>query len=186
MRRISVVVVVLMLVAVVVAAWWIPGRAAGAPVALFPVVLKGTSFQPQVRIVPGKCLGCGKVTDKAITAVLQGTLDDFAKPYLPLDPSGHVYLYFDSLDNWHLATNPNGTGVQVPLSGAVANDGTFWMMGDYNFGTAGSIFVVGKVAFTKKEPDPFQPKSVKGNFYFFSSMIDTGLNLKFKTGKPLG
>ncbi len=184
MRRIPVVLFALSVVALTT--WQLGGRASGVgPVTIFPLSLSGKSYQPQVRIVPGKCLGCGKVTDKAITAVLQGTLDDFAKDFLPLDPSGHVYLYYDSLDNWRLATNTNGTGT-VPLSGGVANDGTFWMMGDYNFGTAGTIFAVGKVSFTKKDPDPFQAKSIKGNMYFFSSVIDTGLVMKFKTGKPVG
>ena len=101
-----------------------------------------------------------------------------------LDPSGKVFLYYDSLTSWRLATNTAGQST-VPLTGAVANDGTYWMMGSYNMGTAGSIFAVGKVTFDKKAPDPFQAKSVKGMFYFFSNLIDTGLVLKFKTGKPV-
>jgi hypothetical protein len=182
MRRISIVLFALVVAAVTT--WQLRGHAEGVGTTIFPLSLSGKSYQPQVRIVPGKCLGCGKVTDKAVTAVLQGTLDDFAKDFLPLDPSGHVFLYYDGLDNWRLATNTNGSGT-VPLAGAVANDGTFWMMGGYNFGTAGTIFAVGKVSFTKKEPDPFEAKSIKGTMYFFSSVIDTGLVMKFKTGKPV-
>jgi len=158
-----------------------PRQAEGLGTTLFPLSVKGTSFQPGVYGLPGKSLGSGKVNDKAIQGVLQGTLDDFSKDYLPLDPSGKFFLYFDGLTHWRVGSNTAGAGL-VPLSGRVGNDGTFWMMGDYNFGTAGSIFVVGKVKFQKGS---FNPKSVSGTLYFFSEIIDTGLNLKFKTGKPL-
>lgn len=179
MRKLAVV-VALVLVAVL-ASGRQPRQAEGVGTTLFPLAVKGTSFQPAVYGVPGKSLGSGKVNDKAIQGVLQGTLDDFSKNYLPLDPSGKFFLYFDGLTRWRVGSNTAGSNL-VPLSGRVGNDGTFWMMGDYNFGTAGTIFVVGKVKFQK---GTFDPKSVSGTLYFFSELIDTGLNLKFKTGKPL-
>lgn len=178
------VLVVVALVAVAVAGFRETRPAQGITLALFPLSISGTSWQPAVYGQSGKPLGNGKVNDKAIRGVLQGTLDDFAKDYLPLDPSGTVYLYYDGLTSWRIGTNTSGSSL-VPLSGRVANDGTFWMMGDYNFGTAGTIFAVGKVSFTKKDPDPFQAKSIKGTMYFFSSLIDTGLVMKFKTGNPV-
>ncbi|HZR80767.1 MAG TPA: hypothetical protein VFD92_06700 [Candidatus Binatia bacterium] len=173
--------VILAAAAVLVATWQHPGPAQGVGGTIFPLSISGTSWQPQVYGLPGKPLGNGKVNDKAIKGVLQGTLDDFAKDYLPLDPSGQVFLYFDGLTGWRIGTNSSGSNL-VPLSGRVANDGTFWMMGDYNFGTMGTIFVSGKVKFLK---GTFDPKSVSGTFYFFSETINTGLILKFKTKKPL-
>ena len=153
----------------------------GVVTTVFPVSFAGKSWQPAVYGDPGKCLGCGKITNKALSAVLRGELDDFSKDFLPLDPGGTVYLYFDSLTNWRVGTNANGTGL-VPLQGRVANDGQFWMLGTWNFGTNGSVFVVGKAKFNTGN---FIPKSVKGTVYFFSETIDTGLVLKAKTGKPL-
>jgi len=148
---------------------------------ILPVSFSGESWQPAVYGLPGKKLGNGKITNKGLTAVLKGELDDFAKDFLPLDPGGTVYLYYDSLTSWRVATNPNGQNT-VPLTGRVANDGTFWMMGTWNFGTMGSVFAVGKVKFEK---GTFNAKSVTGNVYFFSEVIDTGLILKAKTGKPV-
>jgi hypothetical protein len=182
MRKIGIASLVVVLVAL--GSWGQPRRAESITTSIFPLSISGKSWQPGVVAPPGRCAGCGKIKDKAVTAVLQGTLDDFAKDYLPLDPSGKVFLYYDSRTDWRVATNVNGQDT-VPLSGHVANDGTFWMMGDYNMGTMGSMFAVGKVKFDKRAADPFQAKSVKGTFYFFSELIDTGLVLKFKTGKPV-
>jgi hypothetical protein len=183
MRKLSV--IILIVLVALVASGQNPRPAGGViPTVILPLTINGKSWQPAVYGKPGLCLGCGKVKDKAVTEVLQGTLDDFSKDFLPLDPGGKFYLYYDGLTSWRVATNQAGQNA-VTLAGRVANDGTFWMMGPYNMGTMGTVFVVGKVKFDSKAADPFTAKSVAGTLYFFSETIDTGLVLKFKTGKPL-
>lgn len=179
--------IVLVLVALVLVFGWLSRRPepARSSTVAFPLKLNGTSWQPQVLGVPGKKLGTGKVKDKNITAVLQGTLPDFAADFLDLDPSGKFFLFFDNLSSWRVATNDAGSNATT-LQGAVSNDGVFWMFGSYDLpmmpGAMGKIFVTGKVKFQKGS---FAPAKVSGTFYFLSDPIDTGLILKFKTDKPL-
>lgn len=160
-----------------------PARAVPGAV-VFPLKLSGESWQPQVVGVPGKKLGNGKVKDKAITAVLQGILPDFAADYLDLDPSGRFFLHYDGRTSWRVATNANGDNATT-LQGQVSNDGVAWLFGTYALplvmGT-GDVFVTAKVKFVT---GTFTPKSIKGTLFFSSAAINTGLILKFKTDKPL-
>ncbi len=182
MRKVS-----LVLVALLIAFAWLsrhPEPARGVTV-VFPLKINGTSWQPQILTVPGQKIGIGKVKDKNVTAVLQGSLPDFAADFLDLDPSGKFFLLFDSLTSWRVATNDAGTNATT-LQGRVSNDGVFWMFGSYDLpmmpGAMGKIFVTGKVKFQKGS---YAPAKVSGIFYFLSDPIDTGLILKFKTDKPL-
>jgi len=174
------------LVVLGVVAWVTPLGASGdgETTHVFRLGINGRSWQTNVIINPGVKPPIGKVNNKTIGATLDGTLPDFAADYLPLDEGGSVYLLFDGLDSWRIATNTQGRNATT-LQGRVANDGTFWMTGDYGFFGLmdATIFVQGKVKFAKGTHDP---KAVAGTFHFISGDIGTGLVLKFKTvGQPL-
>ena len=183
---------VLALLVVVVAlfawSWRGPKPARSAVVSqIFPLKVDGKSWQPQIVTIPGKAIGTGPVKDKKTAEILQGILPDFATDFLDLDPSGKFYLYYDSQTQWRAATNPNGENTTT-LHGQISNDGVVWMFGEYQLpmgaGTA-QIFVTGKVKYEKAGVGIYIPKSVKGQLFFSSVEIDTGMNLKFKTLAPL-
>jgi hypothetical protein len=123
--------------------------------------------------------------------VLKEELPDFATDFLDLDPGGKFYLYYDDqgspvdTDTWRIGTNDSGGAVLTLLEGEIANDGQFWMKGDYNLPMIGpelSCFATGKVKFKK---DTFTPTSISGKLYMVSEAITTGANLSFNTkGKP--
>jgi hypothetical protein len=178
-------VTVLFFLTAIVAAKWLqsPGVVAGTTF-VFPLSIKGKSWQTDVILNPGVKPPIGKVNDKAIAGVLQETLPDFAAQFLDLDPDGRFFLLYDGKESWRVATNTGGT-LATTLTGKVANDGTFWMSGTYSApmgGAMGSFFATGKVKFVK---GTFDPKKVSGALYFVSDAMSTGLTLKFKTvGAP--
>lgn len=148
---------------------------------VFTLSIKGKSWNTGVILNPGVKPPIGKIDDGRIASVLQGTLPDFAAQFLTLDAGGRIYLYYQDRETWHLATNPNGTGLTT-LTGQVANDGVFWMSGPYvhpMMGTLGQIFLTGKVKF---ERGSFTPSSIKGEASFVGgSPVSTGITAKFKT-----
>lgn len=187
MRKLLAVLVVL--VALFAWSWHGPRPAKSAVVSqIFPLKVDGKSWQPQIVGIPGKAIGTGPVKDKKTAEILQGILPDFATDLLDLDPGGKFYLYYDSQTQWRAATNPNGENTTT-LTGQISNDGQVWMSGTYQLpmamGTA-DIFVTGKVKYEKAGIGIYIPKSVKGQVFFSSVDINTGMNLKFKSQPPLG
>jgi len=161
-----------------------PARGAPAALSIFPLKLGGKTWATGIVEVPGKKVGVGKAKDKNITAVLTAVLPDFAADFLQLDPSGRFFLHYDGKTSWRVATNAAGDN-PTTLTGQVANDGTFWMFGEYDIpmhAENGHAFVTGKVKF---ERGTFNPKKVSGVVYFHGEPITSGLILKFKTLKAL-
>jgi len=163
-----------------------PDPARGGPSAtfVFPLKLSGKTWDTTQVGKPGKKLGVGKVKDKTVAAVLRSEIVNAATDYLHLDASGQFFLYYDSKSSWRVATNQFGTNVTM-LEGKVANDGTFWMFGEYDIppdDETGEVFATGRVKF---ERGIFNPKSIKGVAYFFSEDIQIGLIVKFKTRKAV-
>jgi hypothetical protein len=182
--------IAVLVVIVGVFAWsWLGPKPAKSAVqaTVFPLKVDGKSWQPAIVGIPGKAIGTGPVKDKKTAEILQGILPDFATAYLDLDPSGKFYLFYDSQTSWRAATNPNGDDATT-LTGQISNDGQVWMFGTYQLpmgaGTA-DIFVTGKVKYEKAGVGIYIPKSVKGQVFFSSAAINTGMNLKFKTLPPL-
>ncbi len=153
---------------------------------VFPLSVKGKTNQTDVDLPPGSKDVQGKVNDKILTAVLQGTLPDFAAQYLQLDPGGKFYLLYDGRDSWRVATNPGGSGVVTTLHGQTSAQGSFWMAGQVSFPMMGPIadgFAVGKLKFAK---GTFNPTKISGVVHFVSKDIGECFTLKFKSvGGPL-
>jgi hypothetical protein len=172
---------------IAVTAWlWYPQPVqSGAGTLVFQLSLKGKTNQTDIAFPPGSKDIVGKVNDKILAAVLQGTLPDFAAQFLHLDGSGKFYLLYDGRDSWRIATNPAGTGATV-LNGQTSVQGLFWMAGKVTFpipGPDADAFAVGKLKFAK---GTFNPTKIGGLVHFVSKDIGECFTLKFKTvGPPL-
>jgi len=152
------------------------------PAHVFELTMKGKSWDTGVILNPGVKPPIGEVTTAKIRDVLKGVLPDYAEDFLDLDAGGKFYLFYDSKSQWRVATNPEGDDATI-LRGQVANDGTFWMAGNYSLFMANAdVFVQGKVTFKN---NTFEPKKVKGKFFLVSEDITTGLTLNIETGAKL-
>lgn len=88
-----------------------------------------------------------------------GGCTDQTVPENDADPG--VYLFFDSVSEWRIATNPAGTDA-LELSGLVDGKGGFHMAGTYAFPdafTVTSVYLTGKVTFEK---GTLVPKKISG------------------------
>ncbi len=150
---------------------------------VFELSMSGKSWDTGVILPPGVKPPIGNVKNGDISKVLKGSLPDYADDFLDLDPNGKFYLYYDGKSSWRVATNPDGLDTTT-LNGQVANDGQFWMAGNYGMFLADAdVFCQGKVKFKK---GTFEPTKVSGKFFLVSEAITTGLTLSFKTvGKPI-
>ena len=161
----------------------------GQTVAIFPLSIKGKSYQPGVSF--GLKAPSGKLNDKTIAATLQGTLADFAATYLDLDPGGKFYVYFDGRDDFGLgtfrvATNTNGVNTTT-LNASISPEGLFWATGKYTMPVIGQdadVFMTGKISFIK---GTFNPKKITGtlNFMFTKAGFNEVFTVKFKTLAPV-
>ncbi len=177
----------LALVAVASWLWYAPRRAeSGGNAVVFQLSIKGKTNQTDIAFPPGSKDIVGKVNDKILAAVLQGTLPDFAAQYLQLDGGGKFYLLYDGRDTWRVATNATGSGVFTTLNGQTSVQGNFWLAGKVGFPVVGpnaDAFAVGKLKFAK---GTFTPTKISGVVHFVSKDIGECFTLKFKTvGGPL-
>ncbi len=160
---------------------------------VFPLSVSGKAVQTDIAFGPGFKPTRGKVSDKILAAILRGeNTSDFSVDFLDIlnhDGSGRFYLFFDGRGpdgsiTMRVATNPNGT-LATALTGAVTQDGQFWIAGDYDLpmiGPLADVFATGKVKFAK---GTFDPVKISGVVHFVSNAIGEGFTLKFKTLKPL-
>lgn len=161
------------------------GIIGGGPI--FELSISGKTTQTDVILNPGVKPIQGPVNDKVISKVLKGEMNDFSDQYLHVDGgnTGKFYLYFDNLNSWRVASNPNGADTTT-LTGQVDNVGNFIMFGTYNFAIQGvtpplfQCTVVGKATFIKGS---YTPKSVTGTLYFSSTIAGEMATLKFKSTK---
>jgi hypothetical protein len=184
----------LVLLLVVAAVWFRPEPvvSGSAAVAIFPLSIKGKTYQPAVTFGgPGAKSPIGKLNDKVIAQVLQGTLPDFAADYLDLDPSGRFFVYFDGrgsngIGTFRVATNPNGIDTTT-MDASITNDGFFWAVGKYTMPVIGGqadINMTGKMTFVK---GTYTPKKITGvfNFRFVGGFFNETFTMKFKTLAPV-
>lgn len=176
-------------------AWLRPAPVVSAgPSFVFPLSISGKAVQTDIALGPGFKPGRGKVNDKILAAILRGeNTSDFSVDFLDVanhDGSGRFYLFFDGRGvdgslNLRVATNPAGT-LAATLTGAVTQDGEFWVAGKYNLPMIGPLadaFATGKVKFAK---GTFNPTKISGVLHFVSNAIGEGFTVKFKTvGAPL-
>lgn len=186
---------VVFLVVVLVYSVWLrpaPVQSVGAST-VFPLSIGGKAVQTDIAFGPGFKPIAGKVNDKVISAILRGeNTSDYSVSFLDIlnhDGSGRFYLYFDGRNangsvTMRVGTNPNGT-LTTALTGAVTQDGTFWIAGKYDLPMIGPLadaFAVGKVKFAK---GTFEPLKITGTLHFVSNAIGEGFTVKFKTLKPV-
>ena len=185
------------LVLILVSGWLsIPTRQAvsGADTFVFPLSVSGKAVQTDIAFGPGFKPVRGKVSDKIIAAILRGeNTSDFSVDFLDIlnhDGSGRFYLFFDGrgIDGsitMRVATNAAGT-LGTALTGAITQDGQFWIAGSYDLpmlGPLADVFATGKVKFAK---GTFNPVKISGVVHFVSNAIGEGFTLKFKNaGGPL-
>lgn len=156
---------------------------------VFPLSIKGKTYQPDVFLGPGVKGPVGKLSDKVIAQVLQGTLADFAAQFMDLDPSGRFFLYFDGRGSdgvtpFRIATNANGSDT-TDMEGLVTSDGFMWAVGAYTLPMMGEdcpINMTGKISWEK---GTFTPKKVTGVFNLLCFGIGETFTIKFKTLKPV-
>jgi hypothetical protein len=161
---------------------------------VFPLSVSGKAVQTDIALGPGFKPVRGKVSDKIIAGILRGeNTSDFSVGFLDIlnhDGSGRFYLFFDGrgIDGsvtMRVATNPGGT-LGTSLTGAITQDGQFWIAGKYDLpmiGPLADVFATGKVKFAK---GTFNPLKISGVVHFVSNAIGEGFTLKFKTvGGPL-
>jgi len=168
-----------------------PVQSVGAST-VFPLSLSGKAVQTDIAFGPGFKPKPGKVDDKIIAAILRGeNTSDYSVSFLDIlnhDGSGRFYLYFDGRGvdgsvTMRVGTNPNGT-MTTALTGAVTQDGQFWIAGKYDLPMIGPLadaFATGKVKFAK---GTFEPLKITGTLHFVSNAIGEGFTVKFKTLKP--
>lgn len=182
-------------IAVLAAVWFHSVRVESAPPAfVFPLSVSGKAIQTDIAFGPGFKPKPGKINDKIVGAILRGeNTSDYSVQFTDVlghDGSGRFYLGVgdrgvDGSIDMVVSTSPNGA-VATTLSGAITQDGTFWIAGKYNvpgFGTVADAFATGKVKFVK---GTFNPAKVSGTLNFVSAAIGEGFTLKFKTvGGPL-
>lgn len=190
MRKLLVPLVVL----VIYSAWLRPApvQSVGAST-VFPLSVSGKAVQTDIAFGPGFKPKPGKVNDKIVGAILRGeNTSDYSVSFVDLlnsDGSGRFYLYFDGRGvngsvTMRVGTNPNGT-LTTSLTGAVTQDGLFWIAGHYDvpmMGTIADVFATGKVKFAK---GTFDPLKITGVVHFVSNAIGEGFTLKFKTLPPV-
>lgn len=186
---------VVLLVVLVSALWLRPRHVeSNGSNAVFPLSLSGKAIQTDIAFGPGFKPTPGKVSDKIVAAILRGeNTSDFSVSFLDIlnhDGSGRFYLYFDGRGAdgstvMRVGTNPNGSPT-TSLTGAITQDGTFWIAGKYDLpmiGPLADVFATGKVKFAK---GTFNPTKISGVVHFVSNAIGEGFTLKFKTkGGPL-
>ena len=161
---------------------------------VFPVSVSGKVTQTDIAFGPGFKPKAQKVNDKILGAILRGeNTSDYSVPFLDIlnhDGTGRFYLHFDGRGadgstSMRVATSPNAM-LATTLSGAITQDGVFWVAGKYDLpmiGTLADAFITGKVKFAK---DTFNPVKITGTVQFVSAAIGEGFTLKFKTvGGPL-
>lgn len=164
----------------------------GGSTTVFPVSIAGKAIQTDIALGPGFKPIPGKVNDKIIAAILRGeNTSDYSVSFLDIlnhDGTGRFYLFFDGRQSdgsvtMRVATNPSGT-LAASLTGAVTQDGTFWIAGKYDLpmiGPLADVFATGKVKFAK---GTFDPLKITGTVHFVSNAIGEGFTVKFKTLKP--
>jgi hypothetical protein len=192
MRKISLVLLVVLSIAAW--SWYTPRQAVGGgQTVVFPLSVSGKAVQTDIAFGPGFKPKPGKVNNKILGAILRGeNTSDYSVGFLDLlnsDGSGRFYLYFDGREadgstSMRVATNPNGA-MATTLTGAVTQDGTFWIAGTYSvpiLGTIADTFATGKVKFAK---GTFTPLKISGTVHFVSNAIGEGFTLKFKTLAPV-
>ncbi|MCC6764763.1 MAG: hypothetical protein IT293_08880 [Deltaproteobacteria bacterium] len=170
-----------------------PAQSVG-PSFVFPLSIKGKAVQTDIAVGPGFKPARGKVNDKILAAILRGeNATDYSVQFLDVlghDGSGRFYLFFDGrgMDGsltLRVATNPNGN-LAASLTGAITQDGEFWVAGKYDLpliGPLADVFAQGKVKFVK---GTFNPAKISGVLHFVSNAIGEGFTVKFKTvGGPL-
>lgn len=184
---------VLVLIAFTYSVWLRPAPVQGVGVtSVFPLSVSGKAVQTDIIANPGFTPIRGKVNDKVIAAILRGeNTSDYSVSFLDVlnhDGSGRFYLLFDGRQNngsvtMRVATNPAGT-LAASLTGAITQDGTFWVAGKYDLPMIGPLadaFATGKVKFAK---GTFEPVKITGTLHFVSNAIGEGFTVKFKTLKP--
>lgn len=189
MRRL----VVPLLIVLIYSVWLRPAPVqSGGGTSIFPLSINGKAIQTDIALGPGFKPIPGKVNDKIIAAILRGeNTSDYSVSFLDVlnhDGSGRFYLFFDGRQNdgsvtMRVATNPSGT-LAASLTGAVTQDGTFWIAGKYDLPMVGPLadaFATGKVKFAK---GTFEPVKITGTLHFVSNAIGEGFTVKFKTLKP--
>lgn len=181
------------LIALVYSVWLRPApvQSVGAST-VFPLSIAGKAVQTDIALGPGFKPTPGKVNDKVIGAILRGeNTSDYSVDFLDIlnhDGAGRFYLYFDGRGadgsvTMRVGTNPNGT-LTTALTGAVTQDGLFWIAGKYDLPMIGPLadaFATGKVKFAK---GTFEPVKITGTLHFVSNAIGEGFTVKFKTLKP--
>ncbi len=186
MRKLLVVV----FVAVLAAVWFRTVRVeSAAPVFVFPLSVSGKAVQTDIAFGPGFKPKPGKVNDKILGAILRGeNTSDYSVQFLDVlggDGTGRLYLSFngrgaDGATSMTVSTSP-GAVLSTTLSGAVTQDGTFWIAGQFALpggGSLASAFATGKVKFVK---GTFTPAKISGVLNFVSAPIGEGFTVKFKT-----
>jgi hypothetical protein len=182
--------VVFALLLAVAAFWFRPEPVvSGGNTVVFPLSIKGKTYQPDVFLGPGVKGPVGKLNDKVIAQVLQGVLPDFAAQYMDLDPSGRFFLFFDGRGSdgttiFRVATNSSGADSTV-MNGLVTSDGFMWAVGEYDLPLLPEqcpINMTGKISFEKGS---FTPKKITGTFNLLCFGIGETFTIKFKTLKPV-
>lgn len=174
-------------------AWLRPAPVVSAgPSFVFPLSVSGKAVQTDIALGPTFKPIRGKVSDKIIAGILRGeNTSDFSVDFLDIlnhDGSGRFYLFFDGRGvdgsiTMRVATNSGGT-LATSLTGAITQDGQFWIAGKYDLpmiGPLADVFATGKVKFAK---GTFNPLKISGVVHFVSNAIGEGFTLKFKTAGP--
>jgi hypothetical protein len=156
---------------------------------VFPLSVSGKATQTDIAFGPGFKPRPGKVNDKILAAILRGeNTSDYSVPFIDVlgsDGTGRFYLLFDGRGadgsvNMRVATSPNSP-LAATLTGAITQDGVFWIAGKYNLPMVGPLadaFATGKVKFAK---GTFNPVKITGTLNFVSAAIGEGFTVKFKT-----
>lgn len=185
---------VFVVVSVLAALWLRPGAVQSVPPSfVFTLSLSGKTVQTDIAAPPGFKPGRGKVNDKIVGAILRGdNTTDYSVGFLDIlhhDGSGRFYLYFDGRGDDGSVTmrvGTNATGVMTTaLTGAITQDGAFWIAGKYDLpliGPYADVFAAGNVKFAK---GTFDPVKISGTVHFVSNAIGEAFTLKFKTVQRL-
>jgi hypothetical protein len=183
-------ILVVLLVLAVYSVWIHPRRVESVGATFtFPLSVSGKAVQTDIALGPGFKPKPGKVNDKIVGAILRGeNTSDYSVSFLDIgghDGTGRFYLTVgprgqDGSITMRVATSPNGV-VGTNLTGAVTQDGLFWVAGKYDLPMIGPLadaFATGKMKFVK---GTFTPAKVSGTVHFVSNAIGEGFTLKFKT-----
>ena len=116
--------------------------------------------------IPGKVPFKNAANLLKVTECVKGN-DPSCVGKVETDAGGKVYIYYDGLTSWRIATNPNAMNTTT-LTGLVDGVGGFQMSGKHTLSDT-TFFLTGKVIFAK---GTLNPTKITGKIYAFSPLTE--------------